>query len=55
MDQNFIEFEERDLFLDESFRHELQNRMKEGTGIKVPCVFFQGVYIGVSTARLKRR
>lgn len=54
LDQNFIPFEERDLFLDESFRYELQNRMKEGEGIKVPCVFFKGFYIGVSIPTLSQ-
>lgn len=54
LDQNFIPFEERDLFLDESFRYELQNRVKEGEGIKVPCVFFKGFYIGVSILALSQ-
>ena len=47
LDQNFIRFEERDLFLDESFRRELKHRFSMHH-TPIPCVFVNSVFFGVS-------
>lgn len=45
LDLNFINYEERDIYLNQVYKNQLKLRCKS---IKVPALFVDGNYIGVS-------